>query len=142
MNMEMPQDERLFDEYRGDKVALRLTQHRLIVEGPSPKLLGGRTSLTTLFLDDLDAIERDVEGHDGLAVLALGVFSLSWLSEGGRLPLLVIALALLVAYMMTRRASVVFHAGAARATVEYSGEQDPELERFIGSVEQMRARQP
>jgi len=138
----MPQEERLFDEYQGDKIALRLTQHRLIVEGPSPKLLGGRSSQTTLFLDDLDAIERDVEGHDGLAVLALGVFSLSWLSEDGRLPLLVIALALLVAYMMTRRASVVFHASGARATVEYSGEQDPELERFIGSVQQMRARQP
>ncbi|MFB6286638.1 MAG: hypothetical protein ABEK03_08720 [Candidatus Bipolaricaulia bacterium] len=138
--MQMPQEERLFDEYQRDKVALRLTQHRLIVEGPSPKLLGGRTSQTTMFIGDIDAIERDVEGHDGLAVLAIGVFSLSWLSQDGRLPLLVIALALIVAFMMTRRASVVFHAGTARAAIEYSGEEDPELERFLDSVEQMRAR--
>lgn len=139
VNTELPQDETLIDEYRGRSVTLLLTQRRLIVEGPSPKLLGGRSSETTLFLDQLDAIERDVEGHDGLAVLALGVFSLSWLSEDGRLPLLVITLALIAAFMMTRRASVVFRAGPSRASVEYSGEADPDLERFIDAVKQIKA---
>lgn len=142
MNTEMPQDETLIDEYRGKDTTLLLTQRRLVVEGPSPKLLGGRSSQMTLFLSQLDAIDRDVEGHDGLPVLALGVFSLSWLSDPGRLPLLVIALALIVAYMMTRRASVVFRAGMSRASIEYSGEEDPELERFIDSVEQIRAQRP
>jgi len=142
LNVEIPKDETLIDEYRRGDTTLSLTQRRLIVEGPSPKLLGGRSSQTTLFLDQLASIERDVEGHDGLAVLALGVFASSWLSVGGRLPLLVIALALIAAYMMTRRASVVFLAGSSRASIEYSGEEDPELERFINSVEQVRVQHP
>lgn len=142
MSTERFLDEPVIDEYRRGDTALLLTQRRLIVEGPSPRLLGGRSSQTTLFLDQLDAIDRDVEGHDGLAVLALGVFAASWLSDAGRLPLLVIALALIVAYMMTRRAGVVFRAGRSRASIEYSGEEDPELERFIDSVEQIRAQRP
>ena len=142
MSTERFLDEPVIDEYQHGDTALLLTQRRLTVEGPSPKLLGGRSSQMTLFLDQLDAIDRDVEGHDGLAVIALGVFSLSWLSAPGRLPLLVIALALLVAYMMTRRASVVFRAGSSRASIEYSGEEDPELERFIDSVEQVRVQRP
>ena len=142
MNTERYLDEPVIDEYQRSNTTLLLTQRRLLVEGPSAKLLGGRSSRMTLFLDQLEAIDRDVEGHDGLAVLALGVFSLSWLSDAGRLPLLVIALALLVAYMMTRRASVVFRAGTSRASIEYSGEEDPELERFIDSLEQIRAQRP
>ena len=141
MNIE-PRNETVIDEYQRGETSLRLTPHRLIVKAPSPRLLGGRSAQTTLFLNRLDAIERDVEGQDGLAVLALGVFSLSWLSAGGRLPLLVIALALIVAYMMTRRPSVVFCAGSTRTSIEYSGETDDDLERLISSVEQLRARHP
>lgn len=137
-----PRNETLIDECQRGDTTLKLTPHRLIVEAPSPRLLGGRSAQTTLFLNRLDAIERDVEGHDGLAVLALGIFSLSWLSAEGKLPLLVIALALIVAYMMTRRPSVVFCAGSTRTSIEYSGEADPDLERLISSVEQLRARHP